>query len=44
MPNENEIQGLVKELAEDSKKAIRSLNKDQRYKYCIQAIVGQNKG
>ena len=44
MPGDNEIQGLVKDVVEDSKKAIRNLNKDARYKYLVQAIVGQNKG
>ena len=40
MPSENDIQALVKELAEDSKKCVRNLNKDARYKYLIQVIVG----
>ena len=44
MPNENEIHQLVKDLAEESKKCVRNLNKDSRYKYLIQVIVGQNKG
>mmetsp|Transcript_31592 Transcript_31592/g.41854 ORF Transcript_31592/g.41854 Transcript_31592/m.41854 type:complete len:93 (+) Transcript_31592:230-508(+) len=44
MPSEHEIQQLVKELAEESKKCVRQLGKDARYKYLIQVIVGQNKG
>ena len=44
MPNENEIHQLVKDLAEESKKCVRALGKDSRYKYLIQVIVGQNKG
>ena len=44
MPGENEIQQLVKELAEESKKCVRGLGKDARYKYLIQVIVGANKG
>ena len=39
MPGENEIQGLVKELAEDAKKEVRRIG-DDRYKYLIQVIVG----
>ena len=35
---------MVKELADDAKKAVRNLGKDARYKYLIQVIVGQNKG
>lgn len=34
----------MREIAEDAKKQVRSLNKDQRYKYLIQVIVGKNQG
>lgn len=44
MPSENEISQLVKELAEESKKCLRGLNRDERYKYLVQVIVGQKKG
>ena len=43
-PSEHEISSLVKELAEESKKQVRGLCKDGRYKYLIQVIVGLNKG
>ena len=35
MPSENEIHQLVKDLAEESKKCVRALGKDSRYKYLI---------
>ena len=35
MPTNNETQQLVKDLAEDSKKCMRDLGKDSRYKYLI---------
>ena len=44
MPTKDEIQQLVKELAEESKKCVKGLNKDNRYKYLIQVIVGANGG
>ena len=37
---DNEIQNLVREMAEEAKNIVRGLNKDQRYKYVVQAIVG----
>ena len=44
MPGEHEIQNLVKELAEESKKLMQRLGSDARYKYLVQVIVGHNKG
>ena len=41
---DNEIQNLVREMAEEAKNIVRGLGNDQRYKYVVQAIVGQNKG
>mgnify|MGYP000126607810 FL=1 len=43
-PKEGDVSQLSKDLADDSKKAVRSLNRDGRYKYLIQVISGQNKG
>ena len=43
-PNSSETQQLTKELAEDAKKVARALKKDERYKFLIQAIVGQKQG
>ena len=31
-------------MAEEAKNIVRGLGNDQRYKYVVQAIVGQNKG
>lgn len=42
MPANNEVHQLTKDLAEDAKKCVRNLGKDQRYKFLIQVIVGQN--
>ena len=42
--SDNEISPLVRDLAEDAKKCVHRLNKDPRYKYLVQVIVGQNKG
>ena len=43
-PNQNEIQQLVKDLADDTKKCMRALAIDNRYKFLIQVIVGMNNG
>ena len=43
-PKEADVSLLSKDLAEDSKKAVRGLNRDSRYKFLIQVISGQNKG
>ena len=42
-PKEADVSLLSKDLAEDSKKAVRGLNRDSRYKFLIQVISGQNK-
>ena len=42
-PKEADISQLSKDLADDAKKAVRNMA-DQRYKYLIQVISGQNKG
>ena len=39
-----DLQNLTKELADKSKNTLKGLNKDGRYKYCVQVIVGQNTG
>ena len=35
---------MTKELADKSKNCLKALNKDARYKYCVQVIVGVNGG
>ena len=35
-----DLQNLTKELADKSKNTLKGLNKDGRYKYCVQVIVG----
>ena len=40
-----DLQNLTKELADKSKNVLKGMpNKDNRYKYCVQVIVGQNNG
>ncbi len=44
MPTNDQLSALTKELADKSKNALKSLDKDKRYKYMVQVIVGQNTG
>ena len=44
IPTNDQLSALTKELADKSKNALKSLDKDKRYKYLVQVIVGQNTG
>ena len=43
-PGKEEIQQLVKDLAENVKNDLKGSKKDSRYKYLVQVIVGVNGG
>jgi hypothetical protein len=34
----------TKEIADDTKAALKNLGKDKRYKFLVQVIIGENKG
>ena len=40
----SDLPQMTKELADRSKNCLKALNKDARYKYCVQVIVGVNGG
>ena len=44
LPAAEQYSALCKELADKSKNALKSLDKDKRYKYMVQVIVGKNEG
>jgi len=40
----DQLPALTKEMADKCKNAIKALDNDKRYKYMVQALVGQNSG
>jgi hypothetical protein len=40
----DQLPALTKEMADKCKNAIKALDNDKRYKYMVQALVGQNTG